>query len=241
MESSKGDAVFDSLNLNPQLFINETINTVDDIVDEAFDFYRREASTLLKIEGSDRSEDLSHGIDHVHGMIQSILDKRLQMWEHYCLRHCFSVPDGFTMPESDGSANHEQSSQDASYNLELDAQLDSLREKLSLVGKKSAELNSELQVLERTSGSSDISARLVNEALQLYDQPSVDAMFKEMARTALELGTQMDKLKTKRMERIERVKAERIKNPRKGFSAATYGLDAKLKDLEDFLAELRRM
>lgn len=39
MEGSKGEAVFDSMNLNPQLFINATLNTVDDIVGEAFDFY----------------------------------------------------------------------------------------------------------------------------------------------------------------------------------------------------------
>lgn len=39
MEGSKSEAVFDSMNLNPQLFINATINTVDDVVDEAFDFF----------------------------------------------------------------------------------------------------------------------------------------------------------------------------------------------------------
>lgn len=39
MEGSESEAVFNSLNLNPQLFINETLNTVDDLVDEAFNFY----------------------------------------------------------------------------------------------------------------------------------------------------------------------------------------------------------
>lgn len=40
MEGSKGEAVFDSLNMNPQLFINEALNVVDDLVDDAFDFYQ---------------------------------------------------------------------------------------------------------------------------------------------------------------------------------------------------------
>lgn len=40
MEGSKGEAVFDSLNLNPQLFINEALNIVDDLLDDAFDFYQ---------------------------------------------------------------------------------------------------------------------------------------------------------------------------------------------------------
>lgn len=46
------------------------------------------------------------------------------------------------------------------------------------VGKRSAELNSELQALERTSVSREQSGRLVNEALELYDESSVDEMFK---------------------------------------------------------------
>lgn len=39
MEGSESEAVFNSLNLNPQLFINEALNSVDDLVDDAFDFY----------------------------------------------------------------------------------------------------------------------------------------------------------------------------------------------------------
>jgi hypothetical protein len=41
MEGSEGDAIFESLNLNPQLFINETLNTVDDLVDDAFHFFQQ--------------------------------------------------------------------------------------------------------------------------------------------------------------------------------------------------------
>lgn len=47
MEGSKGEAVFDSLNLNPQLFINEALNIVDDLVDDAFDFYQSYSSLCL--------------------------------------------------------------------------------------------------------------------------------------------------------------------------------------------------
>lgn len=39
MEISESQKVFDSLNLNPQLFINEVLNAVDDTVDGAFEFY----------------------------------------------------------------------------------------------------------------------------------------------------------------------------------------------------------
>lgn len=47
MEGSKSEAVFDSMNLNPQIFINETINSVEDYVDAAFDFYGRFVSHSL--------------------------------------------------------------------------------------------------------------------------------------------------------------------------------------------------
>ena len=39
MEGSESEAIFESLNLNPQLFLNETLNIVDDLLDNAFDFY----------------------------------------------------------------------------------------------------------------------------------------------------------------------------------------------------------
>lgn len=41
MEGSESEAIFDSLNLNPQLFINEVLNSVDDLVDGAFDFFHQ--------------------------------------------------------------------------------------------------------------------------------------------------------------------------------------------------------
>lgn len=47
MEGSKSEAVFESMDLNPQLFINETINSIEDYVDAAFDFYGRFVSPNL--------------------------------------------------------------------------------------------------------------------------------------------------------------------------------------------------
>lgn len=41
MEGSESEAIFESLNLNPQLFINEVLNLVDDLLDGAFDFYQQ--------------------------------------------------------------------------------------------------------------------------------------------------------------------------------------------------------
>lgn len=39
MEGSESEAPFNSLNLNPQLFVNEVLNTVDNVVEDAFNFF----------------------------------------------------------------------------------------------------------------------------------------------------------------------------------------------------------
>nr|KJB84176.1 hypothetical protein B456_N008500 [Gossypium raimondii] len=40
------------------------------------------------------------GVNYIRNMIQSSLDKRLAMWEKYCLCHCFTVPEGFSLPKN---------------------------------------------------------------------------------------------------------------------------------------------
>lgn len=40
---------------------------------------------------------LLKGVIHLRNVIQTALDKRLGMWEKYCLRHCFAVPQGFSL------------------------------------------------------------------------------------------------------------------------------------------------
>ncbi|XP_065031838.1 protein MIS12 homolog isoform X2 [Musa acuminata AAA Group] len=58
MEGSESEAVFDAYNLNPQRFLNEVLNAVDDMVDGAFDFCLHQASQITG-PGADRSEELA--------------------------------------------------------------------------------------------------------------------------------------------------------------------------------------
>ncbi|XVF11693.1 hypothetical protein REPUB_Repub08aG0049700 [Reevesia pubescens] len=201
MEGSESEAIFDALNLNSQLFINETLNTVDDLLNDAFDFYLQEASILLKTEGIDRSQDLTKGVNYIRNTIQSSLDKRLSMWEKYCLRHCFTVPEGFSLPKNVDSPGCSSMVQDTLSDPNVDAELDSLRDKLTLLRGilyKFDKLNSELKELERQSASSRHCVGLINEALQLYEETSVDDMLQGLS-------------------------------------------NAKLDDLQEFLAELKKM
>ncbi|KAJ0105667.1 hypothetical protein Patl1_19011 [Pistacia atlantica] len=241
MEGSEGEAVFNSLNLNPQLFINEALNTVDDLVDEAFDFYLQQASTLLKTEGTDRSQDLSKGVVYIRNMIQSALDKRLGMWEKYCLHHCFAVPEGFSLPQTNELPDESSISEDALSDPDLDGQLNSLRAKLNVAGKESAELNRELRALEKQSSSSD---RFASEALQLYEENSMHDMFQEMVKMASELRIKMDKLKARRMEDRQQIRTERVFNPKGEFCTINHGkglYNAELQDLQEFVSELKNI
>ncbi|KAL4360969.1 hypothetical protein GQ457_04G036250 [Hibiscus cannabinus] len=245
MEGSESEAIFESLNLNPQLFINETLNTVDDLLNDAFDFYLQEASKILKVEGTDRSHDLTKGVNYIRNMIQSSLDKRLAMWEKYCLRHCLTVPEGFSLPRNDELLASSSMIQDALSEPDLDAELDSLRSKLSLVGAETDKLNSELKELERQSASRGHCAELINETLQFYEDSSVHDMFQEMMHTATELRVKMLELNTRQTEKLEHERAERVHssltdyftvnpNPKNGLS------NAKLEDLQEFLADLKK-
>ncbi|XP_060204873.1 protein MIS12 homolog [Lycium barbarum] len=213
MEGSESEKVFDLLNLNPQLFINETLNCVDDLVDDAFDFFHKEAANLVKTEGTDRSDDLKKGVASIKNIIQLNLDKRLSMWEKYSLHHCFTVPQGFSLPKADGPSGDSSVDINGVENPELDSKLDFLRNKLSQVGKESAALNRELRELERQSMLSGRSAASLAEALELYQQQSVNEKFEELVRTASDFRTKVEVLTT-RMEDTEhpRAKKSRISN-----------------------------
>ncbi|KAF4398815.1 hypothetical protein G4B88_028178 [Cannabis sativa] len=228
MEDTRSDTVFDSLNLNPQLFINEAI-----FLD-------------------------SRGVAVIHKMIISVLDKRLAMWEQYCLNHCFEVPEGFSLPKTiqhcglrnslafqvGEPTSNNSICQDALSNPDLDARLDSLRNKLSLVGKESAALNRELRALEQQSVPSSHFAGLINEALHVYEENSFDGLFQEMAKTVSELKAKMAKLKTNRMEETERKKTERLftlSRDASTFDHCSGFTGSKLEDLQDFLVQMKKM
>lgn len=238
MEGSESEAVFDSLNLNPQLFLNHVLNTIDDFVDEAFDFFYQDASTKLNTEATQRSHDLKKGVDCIRGKVQSVLDKQLSIWEKYSLQHCFAVPQGFVMPNTDESSEN-GFHPDAPFDPDIDAQLDSLRKKLTEVGKESEMLNQEIQALERQS---TLNAGYINEAVQLYEQNS--SLFEEIVTIGSELRMKMGKLKSSMIEETEQVKTKRIYSTEIDLSAINLakGLsNAKLEDLQEISTTMKSM
>ncbi|KAI3463875.1 hypothetical protein Pfo_020538 [Paulownia fortunei] len=241
MEGSNSDVIFESLNLSPQLFINEVLNIVDDLFDEAFNFFLQEASTLLKTEGTDRSAELSKGVAYIRDLIQLTLDQRMQKWEEYCLRFCFRVPEGFSLPKASESSGDDLPDLDALTDTELDAQLNSLRDRLTMVGKESAELGRERRALERQSLSSNQSAGSIDEALQLYKKLDATQMFHELTTMASEFRAKLGNLKRRRMEESQCDRADRLHVRHGDVLRVPRGnglFGAKLEELQEFLDEI---
>ncbi|PSR89167.1 hypothetical protein CEY00_Acc29362 [Actinidia chinensis var. chinensis] len=244
MEGSESEAIFDSLKLNPQLFINAVLNSVDELVDDAFDFFHKQASTMLKIEGTDRSDDLSKGVAYLQNMVRSVLDKRLSIWEKYCLRHCFAVPEGFSLPKANESAGASSMDIDFLSDQELDAQLDSMRNKLALVEKETADLNRELQALEKQTVLRNHCTGSVNEALQLYEQHHVHDIIEELTKTASELSKKMEQLNAKRLEQSELIRRERMHIPDGDLFRVNHGnglFNVALDELQAFITDIKNV
>ncbi|CAM8933947.1 hypothetical protein QQ045_014156 [Rhodiola kirilowii] len=239
MEGSESEAVFNHFNLNPQGFINEVLNSVDDMVDGAFDYYYQEAANIVGSNGTGRAAELEKGVVILKKMVQHVLDQKLGLWEKYCISHVFAVPDGFSLPKQDKGA--EDISVDLSQLADEDAQLDSIRSKLTEVGKESAELNQELQMLEKKASSSSRHAAAVNEALQIYEQNSSDDMFQDMVKIASELRCKLEKLNSLRKEQIEDARYERIHNSSVESSMPTGLSKAKLEDIQKFVLDMKSM
>lgn len=236
MEGTESKELAESLISNPQLFTNEVLNNVDDLVNGAFEFFHQEAAKLLEIEGTDRINDLSKGVGLIHNVVRSVLDNQLDRWEKHCLQHYFAVPEGFSLPKDNEPAGETSLKHDAQGDSELDMQLESLRSKITEVQKESAGLNEELQELERI----PMSNTSVTEAVQLYEQYSLEthSMFQDMTKSALDLREKMENLKRKRIEDCQRRRAERIYNPTVESSIGPWNVE--LQDIQAFLTDINR-
>nr|KAJ0211524.1 hypothetical protein LSAT_V11C400201680 [Lactuca sativa] len=207
MESSESEPIFDSLNLNPQLFINAALNIVDELIQSAFDHLHQEASTQLKVDGSDRAEDLTKGLDYIRNTIQSSLDKRLTMWEKYCFLRLFVVPEGFSLPKDDEASVGDIMDVDVP---DLDSQLVSLRTKLTLAEQETGQLKREIQAFERESAINNHQATAISELTKLSDQISENDAFQELQKLAAELSMKVEKLKTEREDETQSARFQQL-------------------------------
>ncbi|KAK9091063.1 hypothetical protein Sjap_024240 [Stephania japonica] len=139
-------------------------------------FISKKTLAVLGSASEDEADDLNKGISSISSMIQEVLDRRLDMWEKYCVHSCFVVPEGFSLSKADKSDGTSMDV-DVLLDKDLDVQLDSLREKLFLADKEATELRSELQLLEKQFVLSYKCDDYVNEAVQLFEENSLLDLF----------------------------------------------------------------
>lgn len=244
-EGSDSSSIFGSLNFDPQLFIDDLRNAVDDVIEEGFNFFKDQAPKDLGVKDADILNNLDEGVDAVQNVVRLKLDKQLDIWEKYCLMHCFAIPEGLALPEMKNTklSVFGSSCGDRSSDMDLDTQLEFLREKLVAVGKESAEFHRELTVLERQTAVNTQHAEALDEALcPLEENSTHDVMKAEILRTASELHEKMEKLKTERREKMEKLRLERIRNPNlihTNKKEIQGNVKASLEDLQQFLNDFK--
>ncbi|KAJ3679995.1 hypothetical protein LUZ60_016273 [Juncus effusus] len=178
MEAERS-SVFDSLGINPQLFVNEILNSVDDALDEAFGFFLQQQVGVVGSGGGEKAEALAQGVESIRNLVQGALQKKLGTWEKYCTSRVFEVPEGFTLPKANESAkdlSHEVEMSDP----DLDNELDSLRRKLTAAGKEQVELQREMSLLEKKSNFSTDFDASVAKTLALFDDNSTQEAYKDI-------------------------------------------------------------
>nr|CAD1844057.1 unnamed protein product [Ananas comosus var. bracteatus] len=226
MKVRESEAIFDVLGLNPQLFINEILNTVDDMVEGAFDFCLQRMPVVAGVGHAKKPKELPKGVYALRHLAKTILDKRMDSWEKYCLRHCFTVPEDVLLEEELSDA-------------EPDAWLDSMREKLSTIGKESGELQKEIFLLEKQSHFCSNYDATVAEAQQIFEENTVQEMFQDIARALPVLHCKISELNKKR-ERLEHHRVRMLYGPTEDPHAVhDDGFSARLEDVHDILNIVR--
>ncbi|CAI0400572.1 unnamed protein product, partial [Linum tenue] len=221
MEGSQSEAVFSSLNLNPQIFVNETLNTVDDLFDEAFDFFHQSRSVGPSANRRNRTGPSSEG-ETSSSLV--VIGSAYRVASDTVIAYVFWIFYG-----ANESPKQSSTSQDLLSDPALDSQLDSLRERLAEVSRQSVELNRELQDLERKSTATDRCNELLAEVFQSYDKNSADSLFQEMLQTASEFRGKLENLQFPRPEDT-------------GSSKVKIGdISSNLETLEEFLGKLKEL
>ncbi|KAJ3679985.1 hypothetical protein LUZ60_016263 [Juncus effusus] len=103
----------ESLGINPELFVNEILNSVDYALDEAFDFFLQQQLGVVGSGGGEKAEALVKGVESIRNLVQDALCKKLETWENYCQLSVFGLLQEFALPKANESAK------DLSHDVEL--------------------------------------------------------------------------------------------------------------------------
>ncbi|KAM0829790.1 hypothetical protein ACQ4PT_066654 [Festuca glaucescens] len=190
-----------ALGLSPQLFINEVLNTVDEVRCQAFEYCLQHGApeAVGAAMAAQKAEELERGVTDIHHLVRDVLDTRMSKWEMYCLRHCLTVPEGFVAPE-DANSSAKVSDKDGNHDSELDEELNLLRKKLEAANKESEELQREISSLERQTTYRSTLNSSIAEVVKLFEDKSVQDNIQALVNTLPKLHQKMKVMKRKKVE-----------------------------------------
>lgn len=191
-----------ALGLSPQLlFINEVLNTVDEVRCQAFEYCLQHGAPEAAgaATAAQKPQELERGVTEIHRLVRDVLDTRMSRWEAYCLRHCLTVPEGFVAPEDDNSSA-KVLDKDGNHDSELDEELNLLRKKLEAANKESEELQREISSLERQTTYRSTLNSSIAEVVKLFEDKSVQDNIQALVNTLPKLHQKMKVMKRKKVE-----------------------------------------
>ncbi|KAG8060275.1 hypothetical protein GUJ93_ZPchr0002g25795 [Zizania palustris] len=198
MEESDESATA-ALGLNPSLFVNDVLNMVDDVRHGAFEYCLQEAvpQTIGAATATEKADELEQGVNDIHYLVKGVLDKGMSNWEKYCLRHCFTIPEGFAILHKDDSSAKEPPN-DVNLDSDLDTELESLRRKLEDANNESEELQRELSSLERQTECKRNLDSPIAELLKVFENKSFQDNFQDLAKAIPLFHQKMKDMKRKK-------------------------------------------
>eukprot|EP00252_Welwitschia_mirabilis_P010857 TRINITY_DN2445_c0_g1_i1.p1 TRINITY_DN2445_c0_g1~~TRINITY_DN2445_c0_g1_i1.p1 ORF type:complete len:264 (+),score=70.49 TRINITY_DN2445_c0_g1_i1:229-1020(+) len=232
------EGVPQSLDFEPQLFVNDVLNAVDECIEEGFEYFERQALNCLPKGSQVSKEIISKAVNDLHGFVQKKADKRLSVWERFCLEYCFKVADEAAFPNCTNTKLcgteilHKVEHSDE----ELDSRLKSLHKQLEIAQNESIDLHNEVWMLERQREKRTKVVKALAEALGPLEDSSAADIHQEIVRTVSEIYERIDDLVAERRQNVEASRLQRMMHPiiDYGDIEHTKGFHSSFEDLQHF-------
>ncbi|KAG6546026.1 hypothetical protein Mapa_012431 [Marchantia paleacea] len=76
---------------NPESFMADVVNSVNDLIVGGFDSFEEFAAESLNLQNEEARSALQNGVDKIYNKVKDNIDEHLSLWESSCRTHYFNV------------------------------------------------------------------------------------------------------------------------------------------------------
>lgn len=128
---------------DPEAFIADVVNSVNDLIVGGFDSFEEFAAESLNLQHEEARSALQNGVDKIYNKVKDNIDEHLSLWESSCRQHYFNVTsDAEVLNTSDNKADDQGRPRES-------AGIEELQEQDELLNKELCSLRSQLIMAER--------------------------------------------------------------------------------------------